>query len=313
MNKRIRSLPSLDLLRGFEASARHLSFTLAADELFVTQSAVSRQVKALEEHLGITLFQRRNRALFLTKEGETLFRTTTDVLAQLEATTDKLCSGGAPKILGISTTVSFAAMWLIPRLGGFRARHPDIDVRVSATSEVQDIKREQLNLSIRYARPNAPNLAAKKLFSEEVFAVCSDSLRNDPHRPLTKPSDLRKHVLLHMDDACGDMPWFSWASWLEAMGIPDLQPAGSIRFNHYDQMIQAAADGQGVALGRNPLVERMIRQNRLVAPFGEKASPSGSYFIVCAPGSEDNEDLRHFVDWLVEEAAQAEKAAYRED
>jgi DNA-binding transcriptional LysR family regulator len=305
MNKRIRSLPSLDLLRGFEASARHLSFTLAAEELFVTQSAISRQVKTLEEHLGITLFQRRNRALFLTEEGEVLYRTTADVLAQLEATTDKLCSGGAPKFLGISTTVSFAAMWLIPRLGRFRARHPEIDVRVSATSEVQDIKRERLNLSIRYARPGTSPLGAKNLFSEEVFAVCSESLQSDPHRPLKKPSDLRKHVLLHMDDACGDMPWFSWATWLEAMGVPNLQAAGSIRFNHYDQMIQAAADGQGVALGRNPLIENMIRQKRLVAPFGEKASASGGYFIVCAPDAEENEDLRRFVAWLVEETEQA--------
>ncbi len=303
MTKPVRTLPSLDLLRGFEAAARHLSFTEAAEELFVTQSAVSRQIKTLEQQLGLPLFLRRNRALFLTEAGQTLYRSSASILAQLRDTLESLRAGSEPRILGISTTVSFAALWLIPRLGSFRATHPGIDVRVSATTEVQDLKREHLDLAIRYVRPNVAPSGASKLFGEEVFVVCSKTLCNDPKRPLKSPEDLRRHVLLHYEDSSGRWPWFSWASWLEAMGIPDLRPQGVLQFNQYDQMIQAAIDGQGVALGRSSLVERLIRQGRLTAPFGEDGNASGAYFILTAPGADRREDVQQFLHWLGSEVA----------
>lgn len=264
---RLKTLPSTDLLRSFEAAARHLSFTKASAELFVTQSAVSRQIKTLEEQLNVRLFLRDIRKLDLTEAGRLLYQSVDIVLKQLEATTARLVTADQSRTLGISTKVSFSALWLIPRLGRFRSLCPLVDVRVSATSEVQNIKRKRLDMAIRYARPERVPAGARILFQEEVFAVCSHSLLGDASRPLREPADLSQHVLLHMDDSCGDWPWYTWSYRLEEIGLPQLRPAGAIRFSQYDQMIQVCIDGQGVALGRQPLVGRLLAQQRLVAPF----------------------------------------------
>lgn len=303
---RLRTLPSIDLLRSFEAAARHLSFTKAAEELFVTQSAVSRQIKTLEEQLSVELFLRDIRKLDLTEAGQQLYQSVDSVLKHLETTISTLLTADQSRTLGLSTTVSFSALWLIPRLGRFRARYPRVDVRVSATSEVQDIKRKRLDMAIRYARPETVPAGARILFQEEVFAVCSHSLMCDVERPLREPADLHKHVLLHMDDSCGDWPWYMWSSWLEKMGLPQLRPAGVIRFSQYDQMIQAAIDGQGVALGRQPLVGRLLAQQRLVAPFKEKRIDSGTYYLITERGAESNFDVINFINWLFEEIAAEE-------
>lgn len=299
VNKRL-ALPSLDLLKGFEAAARNLSFTLAGKELFLTQSAVSRQVKALEDQLGVALFERRHRALLLTEAGQILYRTAADILRQLEETTDKLNRSDASRLLSMSTTVAFASLWLIPRLGGFRERQPDIDVRVSATNDILDLKRERLDLAIRYCAPEAAPSGARKLFGEEVFAVCSESLLRQPEQPLAHPEDLRHHVLLQLDDAAARWPWLDWSVWLQAMGVPQLKPAGTLRFSHYEQLIQAAIDGQGVALGRSPLVKNLILQRRLIAPFSERAASSRAYFLVVAADAARRKEVQRFADWLVE-------------
>lgn len=303
---RLRTLPSIDLLRSFEAAARHLSFTKAAEELFVTQSAVSRQIKTLEEQLSVKLFLRDIRKLNLTEAGQQLHQSVDSVLKHLETTISTLVTADQSRTLGLSTTVSFSALWLIPRLGRFRSLYPLVDVRVSATSEVQDIKRNRLDMAIRYARPETVPAGARILFQEEVFAVCSHSLLCDVERPLREPADLHKHVLLHMDDSCGDWPWYMWSSWLGKMGLPQLRPAGVIRFSQYDQMIQAAIDGQGVALGRQPLVGRLLAQQRLVAPFKETHIDSGTYYLITERGAESNFDVINFINWLFEEIAAEE-------
>lgn len=299
---RLRNLPSMDLLRSFEASARHLSFTKAANELNITQSAVSRQIKSLEENLGIPLYRRGIRELTMTEAGARLYQTVDKLLKQLESCIASLEPADACRPLGVTTTVAVAALWLIPRLTAFRALYPGIDVRVSASNDRQDIRRNHLDLAIRYARPGQLAQGALVLFCEEVYAVCSPSLVSNPLRPLRNPADLRQQMLLHLDDSCGDLPWYRWSTWLENMGHPELEPTGSLRFSHYDQLVQAALSGLGVALGRDPLIRPLLMQGKLVCPFQEQPSHSGTYHIEIDENSKSKPDVIQFVKWLFDES-----------
>jgi DNA-binding transcriptional LysR family regulator len=298
-----RELPSLDLLKGFEAAARNLSFTKAAEELFVTQSAISRQVKTLEDQLGIALFRRRHRELLLTEAGQTLYKTSSEILHLLRDTTRRL-RGARGGMLTVASTVSFAALWLVPRLNAFRQLHPEIDVRISATNEIQDLERESIDLAIRYTvRKNAGD-NSQWLFGESAFPVCARTLLAGAK--LKSPQDLARHVLLHYDDIERRSPWLSWNVWFELVRVQDLKPAGSLRFSHYDQMIQAAVDGQGIALGRSPLVDRFLRNSQLILPFGKRfvSSPADErgYFIVVPPASSARPEVADFSRWLQQEA-----------
>jgi DNA-binding transcriptional LysR family regulator len=305
---RLQVLPSIDLLRTFEAAARSLSFTKAAEELFVTPSAVSRQIRMLEENLGIPLYLRGARGLRLTDAGLRLQQAVEGAWHQLEAAVLTLKETRPSRVLSIGTTVSFAALWLVPRLPAFRRRHPDIDIRVSASSEVQDTRRERLDVVIRYARPGLVPQRERVLFHESVLAVCSPSLCQDGERKLGAPADLARQVLLHLDDACGDLTWYRWSHWLESVGLGNLVPASALRFSHYDQLIQAAVDGQGVALGRHPLIDRLLSQGRLVAPFSEAPIASGAYYVMTHPAPLANPDGELFVSWLLEVAASGDTA-----
>src|SRR5215813_1814778 len=193
------NLPPLAFFQGFEAAARTLSFTKAAEELFITQSAVSRQIKALEDHLGIRLFERRPRALALTESGQALHRISADVLERLQTATDQLRAASRSRQLAITTTTGFASLWLIPRLQRFTALHPDIDVRISATTDMLNLERSLVDLAIRYCPPDAVPEGATRLFGEGVLPVCARSLLRDRSRPLKRPHDLRHHTLLHFD------------------------------------------------------------------------------------------------------------------
>ena len=295
--------PSLDLIRGFEAAARHLSFTKAAEEMFVTQSAVSRQIKSLEDHLGVRLFRRMNRTLLLTEEGQTLYRTAALVLRLVDEAVVKLRSEPANRMLTVTTTVSFASLWLVPRLAGFRALHPEIDVRIAADDSVLQLERDNVDLAVRFCEPKAAPQGALRLAREEVFPVCSPKLARDKKRPLKQPADLANHVLLHLDDAGARWPWLDWAQWFAAMKVPDLKPSGALRFSHYDQMIRAAIDGEGIALGRTPLVPRLIRAGQLVAPFDSKTVSSRQYFVVISAAPSKRPAVRQFTVWLLEEAS----------
>src|SRR5690606_18892659 len=187
-------LPSLELIRTFEAAARHLSFTKAAAELFVTQSAVSRAVKGLEDHLGVALFQRRHRALLLTDAGQTLYRAAADALQQLRAAQRAILRAGDDPRVTVTTTLSFASLWLIPRLPEFRERHPEVEVRIAADSRPIDLEREDVDIAIRYCAPDAVPADAPRLFGEHVFPVCSPRLLRGA-RPLARVQDLAHHVL----------------------------------------------------------------------------------------------------------------------
>jgi LysR family glycine cleavage system transcriptional activator len=309
MPKKRKRLPPLDLIRGFECAARHLSFTLAAAELHLTQSAVSRQIQALEEHLGVALFQRRHRSLLLTDEGQMLYRTCNALLRDLRDTLDQIAGMHGASMVTVTTMVTFASLWLVPRLPSFRKQHPEIDVRISADNDIVDIDRARIDVAIRYCAPDRAPPGAIKLFGEEVLPMCAPSLLKDKARPLTRPADLCHHVLLHMDDAVIVNPYLDWPVWLQAMGIAETCPVGEVRFSHYDQMIQAALDGQGVVLGRLPLLAGYVKAKRLVAPFeprqlsGNKPSSSRGNFVVTRAKTMERREVKAFVEWLLTEVA----------
>jgi LysR family glycine cleavage system transcriptional activator len=292
-------VPPLDLLLAFEAAARHLSFTRAGAELFLTQSAVSRQIQALEEALGVRLFERRTRALLLTERGRTLLATTQDVLKRLHDTVQRVRGRTDAQRLNVTTTPGFAALWLIPRLARFAQQHPGVDVRISATNEMIDLAHAEVDLAIRYA-PSERVPGATLLFGEEVYPVCSPALLKSG-APLVAPADLRHHTLLHLDDARA--AWMDWSVWLHAMGLDDLVPGGTLRFSQYDQVMQAALAGQGVALGRSPLIRAHVREGKLVAPFRKALVSSRAYYLVEAPYVRRAPEVAAFKAWLIDEAA----------
>ena len=295
-------LPSLDLLKGFEAAARLLSFTKAGEELHLSQSAVSRQIQDLEAQLGVSLFQRQHRALALTEDGQALYAASAQVLATMRSVTDRLRAGRGRQTLAVTTTQSFASLWLIPRLAGFTRTHPDLDVRISAETRVLDLERDGLDLAIRHGPAALVGANAVKLFGERVFPVCSPKLLKDPKRPLREPADLRHQVLLQYDDPEGRHPWLHWKTWLEIERLTDLRPAGSLVFSGYEQIIPAAIAGHGVALGRSPLVREAMSSGELVAPFKRSADPARAYFAIVSKNSAGRPEVTDFVDWLKEEA-----------
>lgn len=303
MHSTLRELPSLDFLRGFEAAGRRLSFTLAARELFLTQSALSRQIKALEDALGISLFERRHRALVLTTAGAAFHREVTETLAAFADAAERVRGVTRNPGVTLSTTVSFASLWIIPRLATFRARHPDVEVYVSADDRVVDLARGDVDIAVRYLPDAAAPQNAIRLFGERMTPVASPKLMRGPLR-LRAPRDLARHVLLHLDDPDGHTPWLDWRSWLASNGEPGLKPAGSLRFKLYDQVAQAAVGGQGVALGRLPILAEHLRDGRLVAPFARKDDIARGYFALTAPGAAQREGVGAFVQWLCDEAAQ---------
>ena len=295
-------LPSLDLLKGFEAAARLLSFTKAGEELFLSQSAVSRQIQELEEQLGVPLFQRRHRALALTEAGQTLYAAAAQALATMRAVTDRLRATRGRRTLAVTTTQSFASLWLIPRLAGFTGKHPELDVRISAESRVLDLERDGLDLAIRHGPAKMAGTGAVRLFGERMFPVCSPKLLRDKARPLKEPADLKHHVLLHYDDPDGRHPWMHWKTWLEIERLADLRPAGSLVFSGYEQIIPAAIAGHGVALGRSPLVREAMAAGELVAPFKRSADPARAYSAIVSSHAGGRPEVAGFIDWLKEES-----------
>src|SRR5882672_3230973 len=293
-------LPDLDLLAGFEAAARHLSFTKAGEELFLTQSAVSRQIKELEDQLGVSLFHRRHRALALTEAGQQFYAAAAQVLTTMRSATSRLRAQSGRKTLSVTTTNSFAALWLIPRLAGFTRTHPDVEVKITAETRVQDLERDGLDIAIRHGPALLAGPNAIRLFGERVFPVCSPKLLKK--LPLREPADLRQHCLLQYSDPDGRHPWLHWKTWLEVAGIPDLRPASTLSFSGYEQIIPAAVAGHGVALGRSPLLKDLLAAKELVAPFKGSADPARSYFAIISRNATGRAEAVDFVEWLKEEA-----------
>ena len=303
-----RELPALDLLPGFEAAGRHLSITRAAAELHLTQSALSRQIQALEEQVGVPLFERHHRRIVLTESGRTLYRAAAEVMRRMREAVADARGGAEPAAVSVTTTLSFAALWLVPRLSAFRREQPAVDVRIAANNTLLDLVRERVDVAIRLTSRAKAGKGAFRLFGERVFPVCAPQILA---KPIARPADLDGYVLLHFDDPEGTAPWLSWRAWLEVAGIEGVRGAGAVRFSHYDQLIQAAIEGQGVALGRSPLVDRPLREGRLVAPLGKRFASGEdaerAYFVVVSPAAAARPGVQAFVDWLRREARGAPK------
>ena len=288
-------LPSLNGLRAFEAAARHLSFTLAAAELNVTQTAISHQIRRLEEELGIRLFIRQNRALALTPEARDYLPGVRAAFNDLRLATDRLLRKDDDKVLTVSTLASLAAKWLLPRLTDFQEQHPGIDVRITTSTSLVDFQRDNVDAAIRYGRGQWPGLRADWLMADELFPVCSPSLlRGD--KPLRRPEDLRNHALLHTSNTNSD----DWRLWLTAAGLPaDIARQPGITFDMIFMTIQAAIDGIGVAMGRTSYVQDDIAKGRLVVPFKIALPADAGFYLVSPEGRREAPKLTAFREWVV--------------
>ena len=294
---------SLHLIRGFWVAARHLSFTRAAAELCLTQSAVSREIKKLEEQLGQPLFHRVNRTLQLTQAGAELYRTVDEALALIDAATERL--SGVERTLAVTTTIPLASLWLVPRLPRFTLRHPDIDVRIAANNEVVDLEQSHMDIAIRYGRTTGNAPRDDFLFDYSTFPVCSPQLMNDPTRPLRTVADLAHHVLLEFETAVQGRPWYDWDQWFKAMKIAKFKPAGRQRFSHYDQVVEAVLAGSGIAIGKRPHLSGKLQDGTLCAPFGKEGIASlGGFSVVVADAAVGRSAVDAFVGWLRDEARQ---------
>ncbi len=296
-----RRLPSLNAMRAFEAAARHLSFTLAAEELNVTQAAVSHQIKALEQDLGMPLFQRLNRALMLSSEGQALFPSVNQAMDIMASAVDRLYQQDQSGELTVTTLDSFAVTWLVPRLGRFRTAHPDIDVRITTSGKAVDFARVNVDLAIRYGSGNWSDLSAERLMTEEVFPVCSpELLRSGPR--LKCPADLKNHTLLH-DDMRID-----WRMWLMAAGVSDVDADKGPGYDHSNLVLQAAEQGDGVALARSVLVQDALATGRLVKPFDFAMPAEFAYYVVCPKANLNRPKVQAFRAWLFDEVRASEMA-----
>jgi DNA-binding transcriptional LysR family regulator len=305
--------PSLDLLRGFEAAARHLNFTRAADELFITQSAVSRQIKTLEDRLGVALFVRQAKGLRLTEAGAQLYHAVSSALRQVNEAMEGLSRRTRSSLVTVTSTLGFCALWLIPRLGEFNKLFPEVEVRIAASDRILNLDRERIDLSIRYSPLHSAPKTAAWLFDEQLMPVCSPALLAAPERPLSELKDLRHHTLLHLDDPDNPSPWLSWSYWLDATSLTGLKPSGSVIFNYYDQVIRAALAGQGVALGRTVLVRDLLQDGSLVAPFSERVGTDRGYWLIEADHARGRREVTMFANWIAgiarSEAASHDTAA----
>lgn len=294
----LHRLPSLDLLRGFVAVARRMSITQAARDLFLTQSAVSRQIRSLEEALGVPLFVRRHRAIALTPEGERLFRVADYAVQQLQDRVALLLDAAQDRPVGITCSVGVAGLWLLPRLHQFFHAHPDIEVRLSASDTVSDLKQDGFDLAIRYCpNENAP-ADAVWLFDEVVQPVAHASI--DLNRCLS-PRGIRDAVLLEFEGSY--RPWLRWKEWMAHQGWRDARPKRVIRFNHYDQLIHAAVAGQGIALGRLRLIDLYLADGRLQTTSDAKAAvPNGVGYWLVRPDHPMSSNVQKVVEWICREA-----------
>ncbi|MCR9219541.1 MAG: transcriptional regulator GcvA [Alphaproteobacteria bacterium] len=292
----VKRLPPLKPLPAFEAAARTLSFTQAAEELNVTQAAISHQIKALEEALGAPLFRRLNRALRLTEEGEAFLIPVRRALEGLADAAERVRQPQKAGALTVSVLPSFASTWLVPRLARFRQREPEIDIRLSADYELADFDRDDIDAAIRWGKGDYPGLSAERFMTEELFPVCSPALATEGPHPLKTPADLKHHTLLH-DDVLTD-----WRVWLLAAGVDDVDPSRGPSFNYSDLVLQAAIAGQGVALGRSSLAHDALARGQLVRPFDVSLPGDYAYYFVCPDYAVDRPRVKAFRDWLFEEA-----------
>ena len=293
-------LPSLNGLRAFEAAARHLSFTRAASELNVTQTAISHQIKRLEDELGLRLFVRQNRALTLTPQARDYLPLVRAAFDDLRLATERLVRKDNAKVLTVSTLASLAAKWLLPRLTAFQEAHPGIDVRITTSMSLVDFRKDDVDAAIRYGRGHWPGVRAEWLMADELFPVCSPALLQGD-RPLRCPEDLAHHTLLQASGGYDD----DWRLWLTAAGLPvEMSRQSRLSFDLSLMTVQAAIDGLGVAIGRTSYVQDDIAKGRLVVPFKMALPTDAGFYLVTPEGRSDQPKLKAFRQWLKAAAQQ---------
>lgn len=286
-----KPLPPLGALHAFEAAARLSSFKAAAQELHVTPGAISQQIKVLETRLGVELFVRRARAIELTEAGRLMLEPTQQAFRLLAGAVSRLRERDRGEVLTLSLLPSFAALWLVPRLGSFRAHSPEIDVRISATPELADLRRDDVDVAIRVGLGVYPGLHVEHLFAEELFPVCSPQLLKGSI-PLKKPADLARHTLLH------DETRSEWPLWLAAVGCKGVDTSRGPSFSLWELAFQAAIAGQGVALGRGSLVRGYLESGQLVRPLRISSPADYGYYMVCLPERLREPNIAAFRAWL---------------
>ena len=289
----MRKLPPLNALKAFEAAARHLSFTRAADELYVTQAAVSHQVKGLEEFLGVQLFLRRNRSLLLTQEGQTYYLELKEIFDHIVQATECVKFASQRGSLTISLPPSFAILWFVPRLSRFREAYPDIDVRIRAVDEVDGSLTDDVDVAIYYGAGKWPGLRAYKLHNEYLIPVCSPLLLSGT-KPLREPRDLLNHTLLH------DETRNAWKDWFKLVGIDKDKGDNGPIFSHSNLALKAAVHGQGIALANNVLVKPEIDAGHLIQIFPEALPRQKSFYLVCRDSQSEVGKIATFRNWLLQ-------------
>jgi len=315
MSSRSRRPLSLTNLRAFEAVARTLNFGVAAEELHVTQSAVSRQIKGLEDELGAQLFVRGTRHVQVSPDGQTLLRAVEPLLAKLDASVQNIRRARGRQRVSVTTFASFGSLWLLPRIEAFQRSHADIDIRVSAHDALADLDQDpELDLALRYCSPQQVPAAGQHLFDETLTPALSRSvwerIKAGDAPPLARPADLAHHTLLEEDDDRASSAFLSWRHWLSCQGLPTLEPQRWLSLTYTYQQVQAALAGQGIALARLPLVFEALQRGELVEPFGEAGrivSPY-SYWMLVGAGSRSRPEVATFAAW-VEAEAQATRDA----
>lgn len=293
-----KRLPSPNALLTFEAAARHLSFTRAAMELFVSQTAVSRQIRRLEDRVGKALFRRKHRALELTEDGKRLHHAVTLGLGHIASAMDEIVGSGQEQIQ-IATTVAFATYWFAPRLGRLRASYPNADVRVLASDRDQDQLTDAVDLALICGHRDVPGWSMTRLFPEVVFPVCSPAYLE--RHPVSGPGDLPNHTLLHLDrQHWEDVGWapVDWTVWLGKFDIEYEPPHPIVTFNNYPMLVDAALNGEGVALGWRHLSERHLAKGWLVRPIEEEWNFERSYYLALHQRAAPSPELLALHDWL---------------
>lgn len=291
-----RKLPPLTTLPSFEAAARLLSFSKAAEELHVTHGAISRAIKNLEDQLGVQLFERGTRSVSLTAVGEPYARAVREALARLATATAAATARYSSSTLNVSTSDGFAGRWLVPRLYRFHRAHGDVDVRVSTSGKLTNFLGDGIDVAVRYGNGNYPGLTSEFLTGEEVFPVCSPKLLEGAH-PLRTPQDLKHHTLIR------DSFPIDWATWLASAGVEGVDPQSGITFDSATFAMESAAQGEGVVLGRTMLVAADLAAGRLVRPFGHALKSPSSFYFVYPPEAIRQRKVKAFRDWLLSEVA----------
>ena len=308
MDNRRRLQLSLDLLRGFRAAARHLSFTRAAQELAVTQSAISHEIKTLEDQIGQSLFERVHRGLRLTAAGEELFRVVDESLEQIDMVVDRLV--GSDETISVTTTSGLASLWLAPKLPRFNRAHPGIDVHVVASNDKPDLERDEIDIAIRFVQPGEDIPDAERLMDCNCFPVCSPALASSAAHPIQTPADLAHHVLLDYETVRNGRRVSEWGFWFDALKTRRVKPASTLRFPQYDHVVAAAVEGSGVAMGEMPHLAQHLRDGILCAPFGpQRIAKRGTYFVVRRKDAAKRAAVEAFVDWLWSEVKHEEGLA----